>query len=77
MEEATLDFANAAPGNMGRQRAESDRSGQNQNSFESSTPAANQKKYLEFGCEYGCTKFTFAIFRGEEEIFRVQSKIGE
>ena len=28
------------------------------------TPSANQKKYLEFGCEYGCTKLTFAIFRG-------------
>ena len=44
MEEATLDFANAAPGNMGRQRAESDRSGQNQNSFESSYTICKPKE---------------------------------
>ena len=60
MEEATLDFANAAPGNKGRQRV----TDQVRIRIVSQHQLQPKRNNLEFGCEYGCAKFTFAISRG-------------
>ena len=75
MEEATLDFANAAPGNMGRQRVTDQVRIRIVLSLQHQLQT--KRNIWNLDASTGVQNSRLQYSGGEEEIFRVQSKIGE
>ena len=75
MEEATLDFANSAPGNKGRQRVTDQVKIRIVRVLNTSCKPKEIIWNLDASTDVQNSRLQYP--GGEEEIFRVQSKIGE